>query len=37
MHPILFQVGNFPVRSYGVILMIGVAIAAFIAAKRAPR
>ena len=34
MHPILFQIGNFPIRSYGVILMIGVAVAAFIAAKR---
>lgn len=34
MHPILFQIGNFPVRSYGVLLMIGVAIAAFWAAKR---
>lgn len=37
MHPILFHIGSFPVRSYGVILMIGVLVALWFARKRAPK
>ncbi|MBS1713492.1 MAG: prolipoprotein diacylglyceryl transferase [Armatimonadetes bacterium] len=36
MHPELFRLGSFPVRSYGVLLVIGVVIAVSIARKRAP-
>lgn len=37
MHPILFHIGSFPVKSYGVILMIGVLVALWFARKRAPK
>lgn len=37
MYPILFHIGSFPVRSYGVILMIGVLVALWFARKRAPK
>lgn len=37
MHPILFHIGNFPVRSFGVMLMIAFLVAIIIASKRAPR
>lgn len=37
MHPILFKIGTFEVRSYGVLLVIGVLIATWMATKRAPR
>lgn len=37
MHPILFHIGSFPVRSFGVMLMIAFIVAIFIAGKRAPR
>lgn len=35
MHPILFHVGSFPVRSFGVMLMIGFVVAILLASKRA--
>ena len=37
MWPELFRIGNFPVRSYGVLLVIGVVIAVELARRRAPR
>ncbi len=37
MYPVLFKIGSFPVRSYGIILAIGIAIAAWWASVRAPR
>lgn len=37
MHPELFKVFGFPVRSYGVLLVIGVLIAAAVARRRAAR
>lgn len=37
MHPILFKIGSFEVRSYGVLLVIGVLIATWMATKRAAR
>ncbi len=37
MHPELFRLGSFPVRSYGVLLVIGVVIAVAVARSRAPR
>lgn len=37
MHPVLFKVYGFSVRSYGVLLVLGVIVAAFLARKRAPR
>lgn len=36
MYPELFHIGNYPVRSYGVLLVIGVLLAVHIARKRAP-
>lgn len=35
MHPVLFHVGDFPVRSFGVALMVGFLVAIWMAAKRA--
>jgi len=37
MWPEIFRIGNFPIRSYGVLLVIGVVIAIEIARRRAPR
>lgn len=37
MHPELFKIGAFPVRSYGVLLMIGVLVAVWMSRRRAPR
>lgn len=37
MHPELFRIGSFPIKSYGVLLMIGVIVASYMASRRAPR
>ncbi len=37
MHPILFELPNFPVRSFGVMLMIGFVVAIVMASRRAKR
>lgn len=37
MLPELFRIGDFPIRSYGVLFLIGVLVAVAMAAKRAPR
>ncbi len=37
MHPILFHVGDFPVRSFGVMLMIGFLVSIWMASRRATR
>lgn len=37
MHPVLFKVSDFEVRSYGVLLMIGILLAVWWSAARAPR
>src|SRR4051812_23133825 len=37
MLPILFHIGQFPVHSWGVLLMIGFLLGAWRAAKHAPR
>jgi phosphatidylglycerol:prolipoprotein diacylglycerol transferase len=35
MHPTLFKIGNFPVQSYGVLLVIGFIVAITLSARRA--
>ncbi len=37
MHPVLFEIGPLPVRSYGVLLVVGVLVAVLMARARAPR
>jgi len=37
MFPVLFKIGNFELRSYGIALALSVAIGVWIAIKRAPR
>ncbi|MBL8060364.1 MAG: prolipoprotein diacylglyceryl transferase [Chthonomonas sp.] len=37
MHPILFYIGSFPVRSFGLMLMVGFIVAILIACRRANR
>ncbi len=37
MHPVLFHIGSFPVRSYGLMLIIGVLVGLWMAYRRAPR
>ncbi len=37
MLPEFFQIGNFPVRSFGVMMMIAVLVGAYLAMRRAPR
>ncbi|QYK56517.1 MAG: prolipoprotein diacylglyceryl transferase [Fimbriimonadaceae bacterium] len=37
MHPVLFQIGNFPVRTFGVLLVVGVLVATYMAQRRATR
>jgi prolipoprotein diacylglyceryltransferase len=37
MYPVLFKIGNFELRSYGVALAISVLVALWISLKRAPR
>ena len=37
MYPELFHLPNFPIRSYGVLLVIGVIVAIHLARKRAPK
>ncbi len=37
MFPVLFKIGTFPIRTYGVMLMLGVVVAAALARRRAPR
>lgn len=37
MHPVLFQIGNFPVRSFGVLIVLAFVVALVMAGKRAPR
>lgn len=37
MLPELFRIGDFPIRSYGLLLMLGVMVAVWMTARRAPR
>jgi phosphatidylglycerol---prolipoprotein diacylglyceryl transferase len=37
MHPILFKIGNFELRSFGVMLMIAFIVSVFMAGKRGPK
>lgn len=37
MFPVLFHIGSFPVRSFGILLIIGFFVGMMIAKKRAPR
>lgn len=37
MFPELFKVGSFPIRTYGVLLVLGVLVAIYLSRKRAPR
>lgn len=37
MCPVLFHIGNFPVRSFGIVLIIGFLVGMWIARRRAPR
>lgn len=37
MHPVLFEIGNFPVRSFGLMLLVGFFVGTWLAMRRAPR
>lgn len=37
MHPLLFQVGSFPIYTYGVLVTVGVLVGVWLAAHDAPR